>query len=156
VLTEISRQLTAFRRLTGREPTHLDSHQHVHRNEPVRSGLAANAQELRVPLRHFCPKVSYCGAFYGQDEDGTSRPEAIAANRLMEILSSLSAGTTELACHPGFADDLDTMYRDQRRMELSALCDPSVKQAIEAQGIRLCSFLDCADSSIDLTETIAE
>src|SRR5215831_10941523 len=32
---ELARQLDAFRRLMGRDPDHLDSHQHVHRNEPA-------------------------------------------------------------------------------------------------------------------------
>src|ERR1041384_5283397 len=33
---ETSHQLSQFRRLMGRNPTPLDSHQHVHRKEPVR------------------------------------------------------------------------------------------------------------------------
>src|SRR5688572_29103796 len=37
VRTEIARQLEAFRHLMGHDPSHLDSHQHVHRREPVRS-----------------------------------------------------------------------------------------------------------------------
>src|SRR5919202_807658 len=39
VASEAIRQLDAFRRLVGRDPTHLDSHQHVHRWEPVLSVL---------------------------------------------------------------------------------------------------------------------
>src|SRR4051794_21157272 len=31
VAAEVGRQLAAFRSLVGRDPTHLDSHQHVHR-----------------------------------------------------------------------------------------------------------------------------
>ena len=49
---EINRQLSAFRRLLGRDPTHLDSHQHIHRSEPTRSILAALGAELQIPLRH--------------------------------------------------------------------------------------------------------
>ncbi len=37
VAEELARQLWSFRRQVGRDPTHLDSHQHVHKNEPVRS-----------------------------------------------------------------------------------------------------------------------
>src|SRR4051794_12483191 len=32
---ELRRQLALFRELLGRDPTHIDSHQHAHRNEPV-------------------------------------------------------------------------------------------------------------------------
>src|SRR5437763_1168331 len=34
VADEVARQLATFRHLMGREPTHIDSHQHVHREEP--------------------------------------------------------------------------------------------------------------------------
>src|SRR6187549_2673272 len=36
---ETTRQLTAFRELTGGNPTHVDSHQHVHREGPAESAL---------------------------------------------------------------------------------------------------------------------
>src|SRR5690349_964623 len=39
VQAEIWRQLEGFRELTGADPTHIDSHQHVHRGEPARSIL---------------------------------------------------------------------------------------------------------------------
>src|SRR5690349_17679403 len=48
---EITHQLAEFRRLVGRDPSHLDSHQHVHRNEPARAVMLKLAQELGVPLR---------------------------------------------------------------------------------------------------------
>src|SRR5262245_29538363 len=48
---ELARQLERFRALAGRDPTHLDSHQHVHREEPLRSLAAAAAERLGVPLR---------------------------------------------------------------------------------------------------------
>src|SRR6516165_8990020 len=70
VAEEVQRQLTIFRRLVGRDPTHLDSHQHVHRDEPVRSILLELAGALAVPLRHYCPAVRYCGDFYGQAAKG--------------------------------------------------------------------------------------
>src|SRR4051812_5845914 len=36
---EVERQLAAFRELVQRAPSHLDSHQHVHREEPIASLL---------------------------------------------------------------------------------------------------------------------
>ena len=139
---ETSRQLMRFRELTARNPTHLDSHQHVHRKEPVRSVLVEMANALEVPLRHESPHVRYCGDFYGQSEDGTSYPEWIRAERLVTLVASLRPGTTELCCHPSSADDVDTLYRSERLMELEALCDPRVRAALRAQDIRLCSFSD--------------
>src|SRR5262245_31404094 len=45
VRIEAIRQLELFRRLLGRDPTHLDSHQHVHRLQPVRTVLRELADE---------------------------------------------------------------------------------------------------------------
>src|SRR6202035_4017547 len=53
VRAELGRQLDRFRDMFGRDPTHLDSHQHVHRQTPVREIAAEIAAELDVPLRHF-------------------------------------------------------------------------------------------------------
>src|SRR3954470_1012526 len=51
VENEIDFQLNEFRRLTGKLPSHLDSHQHVHISEPVLSLAKQIADELDVPLR---------------------------------------------------------------------------------------------------------
>src|SRR5579862_7130115 len=63
---ELSLQLELFRQLIGRAPTHLDSHQHVHQKEPLRSMILAVAEELSVPVRAMSTAVTYCGSFYGQ------------------------------------------------------------------------------------------
>ena len=47
IAEELERQLGGFRRLVGRDPTHLDSHQHSHIDEPARSA----ALELRAPAQ---------------------------------------------------------------------------------------------------------
>jgi predicted glycoside hydrolase/deacetylase ChbG (UPF0249 family) len=139
---EVARQVGAFRELIGRDPTHIDSHQHVHLREPVRSVAAHLAQELGVPLRRCDPNIGYCGAFYGQGDEGSLLAEAISVQGLMRILENLPRGITELCCHPATGEDLDTMYSAQRPKELQTLCDPRVREAIAAQGISLCSFTE--------------
>lgn len=137
---EVSRQLAIFRCLVGRDPTHIDSHQHVHLREPVRSVLIEIARNLAVPLRHCSPEVRYCGEFYGQTAEGLPLPDVISINGLLEILSALPLELTELICHPGKVDDPETMYRSERAQEVKVLCDPRVRAAIEAMGIELRSF----------------
>ena len=72
----------------------------------------------------------------------------------MELLRDLPEGVTEVACHPGYADDLVTMYRAEREMELHALCDPDVRRVVRDEGIELIAFSDLRDrkllSSMDL------
>jgi predicted glycoside hydrolase/deacetylase ChbG (UPF0249 family) len=142
VAQEVFRQLEIFIRLTGRKPTHLDSHQHGHRRGPLRTVLARVARELGVPLRHYCPGVHYCGAFYGQTSRGEPLPEAISVQGLHQALCTLPLGFTELSCHPGHGNDLDTMYGHERAEEVKVLCDQRIRAGIAELGIELCSFLD--------------
>jgi predicted glycoside hydrolase/deacetylase ChbG (UPF0249 family) len=142
VADEVARQLESFRQLVGRDPTHIDSHQHVHLREPVRSILAGYARELSVPLRRCEEGIGYCGEFYGQDANGAPSPERISVKALLGLLERLPSGIIELCCHPAVDCDLDTMYARERCREMAALCDPRVRQAIARENIELCSFAE--------------
>jgi predicted glycoside hydrolase/deacetylase ChbG (UPF0249 family) len=145
VSSEVWRQIATFRQLTGRDPTHLDSHQHIHKEEAlVRSLLLEFARITAVPLRHYS-SVEYCGGFYGQTAKGEARPDLLSIGRLLEIVKTLPPGLTELACHPAAANDLDTMYGSERLEELKVLCDPQLRETIEAHHIQLCSFQGSAE-----------
>jgi predicted glycoside hydrolase/deacetylase ChbG (UPF0249 family) len=133
-------QLERFRRLTGAEPTHLDSHQHAHKRDPLRSITCQLADELGVPLRHFTPQVSYCGEYYGQDAGGKSLPERLTSSFLIGIIKSLDRPVTELSCHPAAQVDFESPYSAERLCELDALCLPAVVRAIDQCGLLLTSF----------------
>jgi predicted glycoside hydrolase/deacetylase ChbG (UPF0249 family) len=134
------KQLQRFRELVGRDPTHLDSHQHVHRVEPLRSAMLALADHLEVAARELRGSIRYCGDFYGQDAAGEPLQAGISVNGLLGLLSSLQPGTTELGCHPGLDDDVDSMYGRERRREVETLCDPRIRRHLSLTGIRLVSF----------------
>jgi len=133
-------QLEAFRRLTGKNPTHLDSHQCIHQNEPVRTVLAEIADWLGIPLRGHSWQVRHCGDFYGQDAKGRLTPQAITVEGLIDTVSRLGPGVTELSCHPGEAGDWDSMYEAERDKEVMTLCDPEVRAKLDKMEIGLCSF----------------
>ena len=147
VSKEVSRQIDTFRRLVGRDPTHIDSHQHVHLKEPVKTILIKWAEKVGVPLRHFNKNVKYCGDFYGQTTEGAPLPEIISVLALIRVLKSLSPGCTEMACHPGYGGRLTTSYRNERELELKVLCDSSIQDQIEILGIKLCSFNEIPSSA---------
>lgn len=139
---EVSRQLAAFRRLMGKDPTHIDSHQHAHLGGPLQTVLTQLARELSLPLRHYNPDIHYNNHFYGQTTQGESVPSAITVEALTAILESLPPGCTELGCHPGAGKDPDTTYCSERLKEVNVLCDPRVRASIGRLGIELCSFHD--------------
>jgi predicted glycoside hydrolase/deacetylase ChbG (UPF0249 family) len=138
VEAECRGQLAAFRELTGRDPTHLDSHQHVHMSEPVASIVASLAAELEVPLR--ARGIRYEGGFYGQTGKGEAYPAGIVPEHLVELIEALPSGWTELGCHPGIGTDMRSSYASEREQEVQALCDPRARAALEREQIKLRSF----------------
>jgi chitin disaccharide deacetylase len=138
---EVELQLLLFERLVGRPPDHLDSHQHAHRDEPLRSILARTAKELGIPLRHQS-KFRYFGGFYGQDGNGEPLPEAITSRGLKASLTALSDDAVELCCHPAAELDFRSSYSAERLDELKTLCDPSVSDFIAAAGFTLRTFAE--------------
>jgi predicted glycoside hydrolase/deacetylase ChbG (UPF0249 family) len=139
---ELYRQVDIFRYLVGREPTHINSHQHVHMREPVRSVALQLCESLGVPLRNLCPEIHYFMKFYGQTNEGLPLPTYISLDRLIDMLSTLPNGLTVMVCHPGDVNDLKTVYQIERREELKVLCNPGLRNAIRTLGIKLCSFND--------------
>ncbi len=137
---EVQAQAGRFRELVGAEPTHVDSHQHVHREEPARSAALALGEGLGVPVRHFTNGIAYRGEFYGRTGKGEEVEDAISTEALIRIIRSLRGGITEVACHPGAEGVVDPVYANERARELEVLCQPEVRRAVEHEGVLLRSF----------------
>ena len=140
VEAEVLSQVRRFRRIVGRDPTHIDSHQHAHRHDPARHVVFRTGKTLGIPVRHFSKTIVYCGRFYAQDAQNNPLPENITVDALVRLIVELPAGVTELACHPGDDEGLVSPYRAERRAEVSTLTDERVKAAIRDAGVTLCSF----------------
>jgi predicted glycoside hydrolase/deacetylase ChbG (UPF0249 family) len=144
---EARAQLAQFRELMRRDPTHLDSHQHVHSWPVAIEPIAALAREIGVPARACttqhrdtlrmlgvaCPDA-FIIDFYGEAN--------IDSGTLAAIVTSLPSGTTELMCHPGEdgPELADSSYRREREIELATLCSPDVRMLIEELRIELTGF----------------
>jgi chitin disaccharide deacetylase len=136
-LEDCRAQLERFRELVGRDPTHLDSHKHVHEAEPIKAVAEEIANELRVPLRN--RSIRYEGSFYGRP-GGEPMPDAIAPDHLTELIRSLPPGWTEIGCHPAAGPVPISSYDAERQIELATLTDSRVKNLLNVTGVRLCSF----------------
>jgi chitin disaccharide deacetylase len=139
---EVAAQVERFCALTGREPTHLDAHQHAHRSEPAKTIVLEHGRRLGVPVRSFTPGLRYEGGFYGQAGKGEPWPEGITVEALCGLLRALPPGATELGCHPAIDDDSNSSYCAERTVETATLCDPRVRATIEQERIALRSYLD--------------
>ena len=155
-------QIEAFIKAAGRKPTHLDSHHHSSYFSPelfhamlelakeydcaIRFPFTGDiSEELEETNRHvpdlvkeFSPRRpdQFVVDFY--DEGATHEA-------LLTIINSLPDGTTEIMCHPGYTDEAfaqESIYNNQRDRELDILTDPSIKKAIQANGIQRITFAD--------------
>lgn len=144
---ELRRQLARFEELTGRLPTHVDSHQHVHRRRPCLPSFRELAHERSLPLRDQ-PPVTFKGGFYAQWEYGVSEPQRVSFEALERILrGELTTGISELGCHPGRYDPgAHYVYHRDREHELATLCDPRLRQLLNVLEIRLISYHDLPEA----------
>jgi len=137
---ELRRQLRRFAQLTGRPPTHLDSHHNVHRDLRLLPRFLELAAEHELPLREHSP-ARYLSDFYGQWDNGETHLESIGPVNLLRILAGIGPGVTELGCHPGYMEpDFRSSYAGEREVELRTLCDPAVRRALEELEIELTNF----------------
>ena len=144
---ELGTQIDAFRGLFGRFPTHLDSHHHVGRHDPIMELVLDFARAIKVPVRAQDDgaraaarrvKIRTTDHFLGD----AGADAYWTAERVMEHLDALPGGTTEFMTHPGYYDDdlAYSRYGRQRDAELAGLSDRRAREAIERHGIRLAHF----------------
>ncbi len=168
VKAEWRAQIEAFIKASGRKPDHLDSHHHSSFFTPeLFRGMLELAKEYDCPIRNPIAHGNYPTAGMPavadpmkdhapqlMQEFNAPSTDTIFVNfydegathaELLDILSKVEDGTSELMCHPGYVDDAfakESVYNFQRERELKILTDPTIKQAIEANGIELITFAD--------------
>jgi predicted glycoside hydrolase/deacetylase ChbG (UPF0249 family) len=146
---ELDRQLTAFVRLTGGPPDHIDSHHHAHRLFNVASLFLDAGRRYGVPVRGLS-KVIFVGRFYGQPEYGKTDLSKISVEAFGQMLQALRPGVSEISCHPGYLEPRpDAVYNREREVELQTLTDERVKTLIMEEDIRLINYRDYARMTRD-------
>ena len=100
-------------------------------------GLKLLARDAREQAEHV--GISTADYFCGIAQTGELTKEGIA-----HLLRNLPDGTTELMCHPGYADEAlqhtPTRLQRSRQTELEILTDPEIRNLVASQGIRLIDY----------------
>ena len=149
VQQQIDRQLTAFVRLVGSPPDHIDSHHHMHRLFNVARLFLVAGRRYNVPVRGFSDVV-FVGRFWGQPEFGKTDLSKISPEVMIAMLRAVKPGVTEISCHPGHVETRpDALYNREREVELQTLTDEQVKDTITEEGIRLINYRDYARMTRD-------
>jgi chitin disaccharide deacetylase len=152
----------------GIKPSHLDSHKHTHIVPRVFRAVVRLAKEFnipyvrlpldrtppfaRVPCRLLDPAYRRVATRYGTKLTdhflGFRLTGSLDAVNFRAALASLSDGTTEFMCHPGFlGPELQlaaTRLKESRVRELEALTAPGIREFMAAESIRLVTF--CRDN----------
>ncbi|HVO57245.1 MAG TPA: ChbG/HpnK family deacetylase [Dongiaceae bacterium] len=100
-------------------------------------GLKLLARDARELAEH--AGISTADYFCGIAQTGVLTKKGVT-----QLLGSLPDGTTELMCHPGYADDelkrTATRLQGSRQTELEILTDKGVRKSILELGIRLINY----------------
>jgi predicted glycoside hydrolase/deacetylase ChbG (UPF0249 family) len=146
---EVAAQFAKFVSVFGRRPTHLDSHHHSHRRPEVFEALCALARLEDLPVRNaggaMGGHLKMRGLRANDWFEERFFDQGVSVPTLVSILDSLPDGATEMMCHPAHADAelaVSSTYAAARVLELQALCDPAVRDAVERAGIQLMTFSD--------------
>ncbi|QGU10508.1 chitin disaccharide deacetylase [Leclercia sp. J807] len=152
IARELDCQFNRFVDLFGREPTHIDSHHHVHMIPAIFPLVAEFARRKGVALRvdrqvdmpgetggDLPPTTDgFSSAFYGDE---------ISEALFLSVLDrSLQQGerSLEVMAHPAFIDNTirKSAYCWPRLAEMEVLTSTSLKYAIAERGYRLGTFRD--------------
>lgn len=162
VKTEWRAQIEAFVQAAGRKPTHLDSHHHSsYFTADLFQAMLELAEEygcaIRFPFTNDVPSELEETNRHVPDlvrEFNPRKPDAFVVDfydegatheHLLNIINNLPDGTSEVMCHPGYIDETfvkESSYNRQREREFNILTDPSIREAIQANGISLITFAE--------------
>ena len=143
----------------GLQPDHFDSHQHIsYFHEEVMRIMLELARDygvaVRFPADGYPNLIGRESAQILLQEFGVQAPQTcltdffgdeISIEMMAGIISTLTEGTHELMCHPGYSDaqlDKTSVYSRQRDLELNILTDAAVKHVLRENQVKLVSFAD--------------
>jgi len=100
-------------------------------------GLKLLARDVREQAEH--AGISTADYFCGIAQTGELTREGV-----VQLVKSLPDGTTELMCHPGYADaalqKTPTRLQNSRQAELQILTDTAIRNLVASLGIRLIDY----------------
>ena len=106
-------------------------------------GLKLLARDARAQAER--AGISTADYFCGIAQTGELTKDGVA-----RLLHGLPEGTTELMCHPGYADDAlrktATRLQESREKELEILTDTDIRNLVASQGIRLIDYAFLANT----------
>ena len=108
----------------------------------MKQGVQARGLKLLAPDAH--EKAERAGIATADYFCGIAQTGELTREGILRLLEILPEGTTELMCHPGYADaelaKSATRLQRSREQELSILTDTEIRNLVASQGIRLIDY----------------
>ncbi len=175
LLSELKAQVNTFKNALGRLPDHLDAHHFVHLIPPLFRVYLDLAESYDLPIRLPIPRrpapLEHVPALLGNVSREVLAPiveadwallegrairttdqfvmgffgQNTSVANLLDILTNLPEGVTELMTHPGLADDhirAESNYHVERERELDTLTDPQVLVQLQKLDIELVTYAE--------------
>jgi len=102
------------------------------------------ARGLKLLARDARQKAERAGISTADYVCGIAQTGALTKEGVAGLLRSLPEGTTELMCHPGYADEslrhTATRLQDSRQKEIEILTDQEIRNVVASQAIRLIDY----------------
>ncbi len=115
---------------------------------PLRAGVVlrqgVQARGLKLLARDSRQQAERAGVSTADHFCGIAQTGELTREGVARLLRNLPEGTTELMCHPGYADDAlrrtATRLQGSRQKEVEILTDTEIRNLVASQGIRLIDY----------------
>lgn len=135
--------------LAGIKPTHLDSHHHVNRLEPIREVFIRLAEEYNLPVRNNfeVPSSLKTTSRFSLDFDQMAEDKEIwKPIKIKNLIQDCKTyHSVECMCHPGFIDQVvldNSGLRDLRAYTCAELQNGKYKEVFKKNNIILGNYRD--------------
>jgi chitin disaccharide deacetylase len=120
----------------------LSSGSKQHAGVVMKQGVQARG--LKFLARNARDQAERVGVSTADYFSGIAQTGELTHDGVAQFLKSLPDGTTELMCHPGYADaalqKTQTRLQDSRQSELRILTDTGIRNLVASLGIRLIDY----------------
>lgn len=144
--TELRAQLQKFLSF-GIEPSHFDSHHHIHLLPNVMNVVEKLAKEFEKPVRkawyNDLNTRNFTLEIKGNDDFGDFFGEDVTVDTLIDIIKNSKGEVLEIMCHPAFLDPeiyRESSYNLGRINEYSILTSKKIKDFIKNNNIEIINF----------------
>jgi predicted glycoside hydrolase/deacetylase ChbG (UPF0249 family) len=120
------------------------------RNSGIQLKQGVQARGLKLLARDAREMAERAGIAATDYFCGIAQTGVLLGEGVEQLLQNLPKGTTELMCHPGYADEdlrsSPTRLQESRQVELDILTDVRIRKLVATRGIRLINFKMLAGS----------